>query len=135
MPVSFPAITPVDMEFTPPEFPVGEDVSLGGVSILRRYGNRAAEGKLSMQFENISDDVAAQIVTAHAQCKGTDSLTIPPAVFYGASASLLPYLNANAYPGLTWHFVQGSPPRVRRVQGGGSLSSVSVELRARLGYG
>jgi hypothetical protein len=134
MPVTFPNVTPAEMTFTPPEYPVGEDTSLGGVSITRRYGNRPVDARLSMEFSNIPNSIIAQIIAAHNNCKSVDSLILPDLLFQGAEEDLKQFLNASAYQGLTWHFVQGSPPRVSRAQGGAQVGNVSVELRAKLTY-
>lgn len=134
MPFTFPSITPSDMTFVPPEFPVGEDTSLGGVSILRRYGNKPVDARLTLEFSNIPNSIVAEIIGGHLQCKGVDYAILPDILFAGAGPELEVFLNSSAYSGLTWHFVQGSPPRVSRVQGGASVSSLSVELRARLSY-
>lgn len=130
--VNFPNVIPSSMEFTAPEFPIGEDVSIGGVYTRRRFGNRAGDGKLQLEFKNIPNSVAAAIISCHHQSKGTASILFNVSFFSGAGSELLPYLNNVNYPGLAWFFVKNSPPRISRVEGGGQLSSVSLELAARL---
>lgn len=130
--VNFPNVVPSSMEFTPPEFPIGEDVSIGGVYTRRRFSNRASEGRLQVEFRNIDNSLAAAIVAAHHQSKGTASIVFDTSFFNGAGGELTPYLNNTAYPGLAWFFLKGSPPRISRVEGGGQLSNVSLEIAARL---
>lgn len=130
--VQFPLIIPSSMEFSPPEFPIGEDVSIGGVYTRRKFGNRPSEGRLQTEFRNISNSIAAEMLGLHLQSKGLAAIIFDQSFFSGAGADLRPYLNNQAYPGLSWFFVKGSPPRISRVEGGGQISNVSVEFAARL---
>jgi hypothetical protein len=132
MAIQFPDLVPTDMSFDPPQWPVGEDVSIGGVYTARRFGSKPSEGRLNVEFENIANSAAASVYAAHALCKGIESVIFYESFFNGAGPELLPYLNASAYPGLRWFFVKDAPPRIRRVKGGSSLSSMSIEFRARL---
>jgi hypothetical protein len=130
--VDFPDVIPSSMEFVAPEFPIGEDVSIGGVYTRRRFSNRASEGRLQVEFRNVDNSVAAAILAAHNRSKGTASIVFSPNFFSGAGSGLTNYLDNSAYPGLAWFFVKGSPPRIVRVEGGGRISNVSLELAARL---
>lgn len=133
--VQFPLVVPSSMSFSPPEFPIGEDVSIGGVYTRRKFGNLPAEGRLQAEFRNISNTLYAQILSVHFQSKGVAAIIFDSSFFNGAGNDLLPYLNASIYPGLNWFFVKGSPPKGDRVEGAGELVNVSLEVAARLTSG
>jgi hypothetical protein len=133
--IRFPSVIPSSMEFSPPEFPIGEDVSIGGVYTRRKFGNKPSEGRLQTEFNNISNSLAAEILGLHLQSKGLAAIIFDRSFFSGAGTELRMYLSNQAYPGLSWFFVKGSPPRIGRVEGGGQISNVSVEFAARLVVG
>lgn len=123
---TFPAITPTAMDFTAPEFPVRSNTSLSGVVSRRIFGNRGSRSVLSLSFDNITDDNAAEILTAWNAGSGSlDALTVPTEVFDGADTALSDYLTAGG-DDLTWHFAEA--PRVTRVKPG--ISTVRVTLEA-----
>ena len=130
--VDFPLIVPSSMEFSPPEFPIGEDVSIGGVYTRRRFGNRPSEGRLQTEFSNVANSIAASVLKSHLDSGGLASINFDSSFFSGAGVELLVYLNNSAYQGLSWYFTKGSPPRINRVEGGGQLSNMSIEFVARL---
>lgn len=123
---TFPAITPSAMNFTAPEFPVRSTTSLSGVVSRRIFGNRGSRSTLSLTFSNITDDSAADILSAWNDGSGPlDVLTVPSAVFDGASTELANYLSTGG-DSLNWHFADA--PRIDRVAPG--VSSVRVNLEA-----
>lgn len=122
----FPAITPTALSFTAPEFPVRANTSLSGVVSRRIFGNRGSRSTLSLSFDNVSDTVAAQFLTAWNTAKGTlNVLTVSSQTFTGAGADLLSYISDGGDQ-LAWHFAEA--PQVQRVKPG--LSSVTVRLEA-----
>lgn len=130
--VEFPDITPSSMDFTPPRFPVGSDTSLGGVTSRRKFGNRPSEGRLQVEFRNISNFTCSQILLACIQSRGLAPIAFKESFFLGAGPDLKPYLDCSAYPGLLWFFIEESPPRINRVEGGSEVSNMSLELAAKL---
>lgn len=123
---NFPAITPTALSFTAPEFPVRANTSLSGVVSRRIFGNRGSRSTLNLSFDNVSDTVAAQFLTAWNTAKGTlNVLTVSSQTFTGAGADLLSYLSDGGDQ-LAWHFAEA--PQVQRVKPG--LSSVTVRLEA-----
>jgi hypothetical protein len=130
--IQFPDITPSSMDFTPPRFPVGVDTSLGGVTTRRRFGNRQYDGRLAVEFRNIANSICAETLLAHVQTGGLTSIIFYDSFFLGAGADLKPFLDCSAYQGLSWYFVEESPPRINRIEGGAEISNMSVEFAARL---
>ena len=130
--IDFPDITPSSMDFVAPRFPVGVDTSLGGFTTRRRFGNRQYDGRLTVEFRNIPNSVCAQILLMHKESKGLAAIFFKDSFFNGAGEEYKPYLDCSAYQGLAWYFVEESPPRANRIEGGAQLSNLSVEFVARL---
>ena len=123
---TLPALTPTAMDFTAPEFPVKSSTSISGVVTRRIFGNRGSRSTLQLSFDNIADAFAAQFLNAWNASRGQlDAVTVPSAVFDGASAALVSYVSDGG-DGLTWHFA--APPQVQRVKPG--ISSVRISLEA-----
>lgn len=133
MAVDFPAIEPTEQpDFTMPEVPGSESISVSGLRSYRQRGSRAVDAALTLVFGNITNDSGAEILGAYALASWIEPLTIPAIVFNGAGDDLLGVL-ANADTGLSWYFTKGSPPTLQRVKGGGGrLCTVQVRLRAEL---
>jgi len=123
---NFPAVTPTALDFTAPEFPVKSNTSLSGVVSRRIFGNRGSRSVLSLSFDNLTDAVATEFLSAWSGARGQlDTLAIPADVFTGADAALVAYL-ADGGDQLSWHFAE--PPQLQRVVPG--VSSVRVTLEA-----
>lgn len=123
---TLPALTPTAMDFTAPEFPVKSNTSLSGVMSRRIFGSRGSRSTLQLSFDNITDTSAAQFLNAWNASRGQlDAVTVPNAVFDGASAALVSYVSDGG-DGLIWHFA--APPQVQRVKPG--ISSVRISLEA-----
>lgn len=130
--VEFPDIIPSSMDFIPPRFPVGSDTSLGGVSTRRKFGNRQYDGRLTVEFRNISNFMCAQVLLLCHQSKGIAPIAFKSNFFSGAGDELKLFLDCSAYPGLLWYFIEDAPPRISRVEGGAEVSNMSLELAAKL---
>jgi hypothetical protein len=130
--VQFPDITPSSMDFVAPRFPVGSDTSLGGVSSRRKFGNRQYDGRLTVEFRNISNYLCAQVLLTCINSRGLAPIAFYESFFRGAGDDLRLFLDGSAYPGLLWYFIEDSPPRINRVEGGAEVSNMSMELAARL---
>jgi hypothetical protein len=131
-PIQFPSIIPSSMDFTPPRFPVGSDMSLGGVTTRRRFGNRQYDGRLVVEFRNILNSVCAQVLSTHSQTGGLAPIIFYENFFTGAGSALKPFLDCTVYQGLSWYFIDDSPPRIGRVEGGAEVSNMTVEFSAKL---
>lgn len=130
--VSFPDIIPSSMDFTPPRFAVGSQVSIGGVSSRRKFSNKQYDGRLAVEFRNIPNSTCAQVLLVCIQSKGLAPIAFQPSFFRGAGNDLKLFLDCSAYPGLLWYFLEDSPPRINRVEGAAEISNLSLELAARL---
>lgn len=131
-PIDFPEIIPSSMDFDPPLFPIGVDRSLGGITTRRKYGNRPSDGRLRVEFRNISNAICANILSIHFASGGLAPVRFRDSFFSGSGSQLKPYLDGSAYQGLSWYFIEDSPPRISRVEGGGEISNMSIEFAARL---
>ena len=121
-----PALTPTAMDFTAPEFPVKSSTSISGVVTRRIFGNRGSRSTLQLSFDNITDASAVEFLDTWNASRGQlDAVTVPSAVFDGASAALVSYVSDGG-DGLIWHFA--APPQVQRVKPG--ISSVRISLEA-----
>lgn len=130
--VEFPDIVPFSMDFVPPRFPISSDTSLGGVSVRRKFGNRQYDGRLILEFRNITNFMCAQVLLTCVNSKGLAPIEFKDSFFQGAGDDLKLFLDGSAYPGLLWYFIEDSPPRINRAEGGAELSNMSLELAARL---
>lgn len=131
-PVQFPDITPVSMDFTPPRFPVGSETSLGGLTTRRKFGNRQYDGRLIVEFRNVLNLTCASILTTHVQTRGLAPVIFFDSFFLGAGSELKPFLDCSVYQGLSWYFIEDSPPRISRIEGGAEVSNMSIEFSAKL---
>lgn len=120
------------MSFVPPRFAVGVDTSIGGVSSRRRFGNRQYDARLNVEFRNIPNSVYAQMLIVHKDSKGLAPVSFLDSFFRGAGAPLQGFLDGSQYAGLAWYFIEDSPPRGDRVEGGLELCNVSIEFIGRV---
>lgn len=131
MAVAFPSVEPTSRSFTAPRWPTSGLTTQSGVTTRRLWGSRPTQAELQLQFSNITDDNAALIVKAYNDAKGaTTDLTLPPAIFNGASADLKGWLDTTSTgAGMLWFFTE-EPPTVESVAP--NRSSVRVNLVAEL---
>lgn len=121
----FPAITPSSLDFTAPQYPVRANTSLSGVVSRRIFGNRAGSANLTIEFQNISNSVAVQVLNTWKASRGVlDVVTLPAQVFADAGIQLAAFM-ADGGDALSWHFAE--PPKVTRTALGYSNVSVSLE--------
>jgi hypothetical protein len=127
--ISFPAILPTGRSYTPGTYPQSEFKALNGSTTILRYGNQRSGGELSLDFDNITDAQAAQILSnferQHAAnnwiaFSGSNGLA-------GAAAELRAYLG-EVVTGLRWRYAE--PPSLTSVRPG--RSSVRVKFTAYL---
>jgi len=64
-PIAFPYITPSSRVYSPGEYPSEDFVSQNGSTTHVRYGNRRSGSRLSLGFQNITDDEAYQILQCY----------------------------------------------------------------------
>lgn len=131
MAINFPAIEPTARRFVAPKWPTTGVVSQSGVTTRRLWGSRPSQAQLDLTFTNITDNNAALILAAYNSAKGaTTDLTLPSAIFNGASGNLATWLDTTATgAGMKWFFTE-EPPTLESVSPG--VSTVNVRLVAEL---
>ena len=70
-PVPFPYITPSSRQYSPGEYPEQRFESQNGSTTRVRYGNRRSKSKLSMSFNNITEDQAIEILDCYKKVNGS----------------------------------------------------------------
>jgi hypothetical protein len=131
MAVAFPSIEPTGRNFTAPRWPTSGLTTQSGLTTRRLWGSKPTQAQLQLQFNNITDDNAALIIKAYNDAQGaTTDITLPSAIFNGASATLKTWLDTTATgAGMLWFFTE-DPPSLESVAP--NRSSVSVKLVAEL---
>lgn len=130
MATTFPSLTPSSRSFSPATFPITKTRSQGGVTTRRVWASLPNDARLSLSFNNITDEFAYEILNCYKNAKGSlDKLTLPALIFEGAATDLKIFLQ-QSNTGLSWHFTDDNPPRVESVLPG--VSSVTVDLTATL---
>lgn len=130
MPVAFPNLQPSSRRYDPGEYPQTEFKAQNGATTVVRFGSRRVDAKLTLTFQNISDDEATSILQNYEQVNSAWDYI----VFgindgaAGASASLQAYLREFGGSGLRWRYADA--PAVTSVKPG--LSSVSCKFVAVL---
>lgn len=69
-PVPFPDIRPSKRTFTHGEYPTEIFRAQNGASVAVRYGNRPTDCRLQLQFQNISDEMANEILKHYEKING-----------------------------------------------------------------
>lgn len=128
--VAFPAIVPTRRQYTPGQFPQTSFQAQNGATTVLRYGSRRYDSALDLQFENITDARAAELLSLYETVtRADDWLTFTTTgVAGGAGSTLASWLQESGGSGLRWRFAE--PPSVDSVVPG--RSSVGVRLIARL---
>ena len=123
MATPFPEIKPSGRSFKLGTFPVKVYRSMSGATVKRSFGNRASSYELQLEFQNITDARAADIVAHYtSNSGGFERFTLPAMLFVGMDSSLQGYIQAPT--GIQWEY--GAPPDVASVFPG--ISSVRVTL-------
>jgi hypothetical protein len=122
----FPALSPSDRSFEPPEYAVSKYKTINGAKARRLWASQPGGGTLDLVFENVDDADAESILVAHDVAKGaTNDVILPDEVLSGAEGDLLAYMRAPG--GQAWSF--DAPPEVESVKEG--MSTVRVKLSGR----
>ncbi len=72
--VTFPEITPTARRYTPGKQPETVFQSQNGSTVLVQFGGQFVNSELVLEFANISDDQALEILNHYASIKGDDSV-------------------------------------------------------------
>jgi hypothetical protein len=127
--INFPAIKPTGRSYTPGAYPQNEFQALNGATTILRYGNQRSSGELSLEFDNITDQRAAQIMHNYELQHAGDNWVVFDGGngLAGAEPELRAYLG-EVVTGLRWRYAE--PPSLTSVQPG--RSSVRVKFTAYL---
>lgn len=126
---NFPAIKPASRSYSPGNYPIRDYTALNGAVWKRLFGSKRSGMTLSLEFRNIDDAVAAQILDHYDGQAGTYyGFGIPSVLYAGMGGSLQ---SAAAIPqDVKW--VYASAPDVQSVFPG--VSTVTVELVGQIEY-
>lgn len=124
MTASFPALEPAVRTWTMGAQPMQSFVTLSGHETRVLLGYNQVNTVLSLEFTNLKEDAALEIVAHYRGALGTfNSFAVPSAVFAGMAraSEVLP-------AGQAWRYA--APPSIQWVSPG--VATVSVELTAVL---
>ena len=123
----FPKIKPSRRSFSMGDYPNKTYTSLSGVVFRRAFGNVQTGYTLDLEFKNVQDFQAKDIVTHYGNADGTfSSFTLPNEVFAGMSSGLRDEIKAPS--SIKWRYA--APPEVSSVFRG--ISTVVVKLSGEL---
>lgn len=128
--VAFPSIKPTGRSYSPGTYPQAEFRAINGATTTLRYGNRRFDSSLQLDFTNITDARAAEILKNYEDVTVADdwvTFTTSDGAA-GASADLADYLREVGGSGLRWRY--DGPPAVQSVKAG--VSTVQVKFIGRL---
>lgn len=121
--MNYPSQKPTSRSFDPGDFPIKKFRSQSGVEVRILYGSNRTNMRLSLTYENISDDAAEEFLDHYEEMKGTfNTFFIGPDArtgWEGEFDALGAGASGNAYR-------YESPPQVQQVRPG--ISSVTVSL-------
>lgn len=122
--MAFPALKPTSRSFDSGNYPVKTFKAQSGAEVRILYGDKKSGSKLSLTYENITDDQAAQFLTHFDETKGTYStFAIDLATRAGWQPSTAPF-GFRIGTGAAWRYE--GPPEITTVHPG--ISTVRVEL-------
>lgn len=130
MALPFPYVKPTSRTYIPGRYPQKEFVALNGAVTRLIYGNRRSGAELRLEFANITDAKAAEILENYEQVTSvnTDVTITASNAAIGASSDLVAYLRETGGSALKWRYAE--PPSVTSVLPG--ISTVSVVLTGTL---
>ena len=126
---NFPAIKPSSRSYSPGNYPIREYQALSGTKWKRIMGNRRFGMKLELEFQNIDDSTAAQVLQHYDGEAGTfKRFALPASVFAGMDSGL----QAQLTPPTNVLWAYADAPSVQSVFPG--VSTVSVKLVGEIDY-
>jgi hypothetical protein len=124
MATSFPAIQPTSRRVVQGQYAVKRFVSISGTGTTRAYGSQPFNALLELEFDNITDSAALQIVNAYEAARGNKGqLTLPIELWSGMDGDLRLKLERD----YVWRFAD--QPQLTSVRPG--LSSITVKLEGQ----
>lgn len=128
--MTFPALIPTSRTFTPGSLPIRSYRTLSGAVWKRAFSNTRSGHSMSLEFGNITDSAAAQIV-AHYEAMGGPfyRFALPAALFTGVGSSDMAN-RIQAPANVRWAYA--SEPKVSSILPG--RSTVTVDLIGEVDY-
>lgn len=121
-----PSYPPTSRSFTPPQYGVQKTYSMSGRSCRQLMCSKPGNAILALEYENIADSDAMQVIDAYEKSFGSQfGFLLPEGILEGSDADMNSYLNMSGST-LKWFFDQ--KPIARSVSSG--VSSLSVQLKA-----
>lgn len=122
--MAFPALKPTSRSFDTGSYPVKTFKAQSGAEVRILYGDKKSGAKLSLGYENITDDQAAQFLVHFDETKGTyGTFDINADTRAGWQLSQAPF-GFRIGTGAKWRYE--GPPEITTVRPG--VSTVRVEL-------
>lgn len=123
-----PSTPPTTRSFQPPSYRVEKTTAMNGRTVRQIMCSKPSEALLTLEYINVSDTLAEEVLIAYDQSYGTRyGFRLPPEVLTGAGSELLGYINMT---GTTLRWFYAAAPSVESVVKG--ICNLSVQLRARL---
>ena len=123
----FPSIRPASRTYSAGQFPLKTYRALSGATVKRVFGNKAYGHSIELQFTNITDAVAKQIIDHYYGQNGSvNRFALPSAVFSGMNRAFGDELRAP--DSISWEYAE--PPAIEAVFNG--ISNVTVRLIGEL---
>lgn len=118
----FPALTPTSRRITQGQYAVKRFTSISGTGVTRAYSSQPFNSLIELEFSNITDAAAIQIVQCYEQSRGSYApLVLPNELWSGVRADLRSLLERD----YTWRFAD--QPQISSVVPGVSTISVRLE--------
>ena len=116
--IAFPAnIKPSARRYTPGTFPETQFRAQNGTLTILRYGNRRVDSTLSLEFRNIPDSKAAEIIKNYeAVNSGDNNVTFTLSTGAAGTSSQYSKFVKEDGTGLKWRYA--APPEVTSVVNG-----------------
>lgn len=122
--IHFPPVKPSSRRVTQGQYAVKRFNSISGTGTTRAYGSQPFNAALELEFSNIRDAIAVQIVDAYEAANGSKSaLVLPPELWSGMEGELQLRMQRD----YTWRFAD--QPQLTSVRPG--LSSMTVRLEGQ----
>jgi hypothetical protein len=123
--VYFPDIVPSRRTYRPGRIPSSKFRALNGTTTEIRYGNSLVDAEIEVEFQNIPDDRAAEVLRLYRDtAKRGDWVRFSRAgMTAGVTQNLRDWLRDTDGSGLRWRFDPEQPPSVESVRPGRSTLS------------
>lgn len=123
MSIQFPSIKPNSRSCVLGTYATKTYRALSGATFKRSFGNKPFSYQIDLQFTNINDDTASQLLDHYIDTQaGFQRFTLPATLFAGMNATLQSYVQA---PGsILWEYAE--PPSLESLPC--SRSNITIRL-------